>query len=99
MLDNNLKVQDKEQKVEPFQVAVSFPSGASCQLTGMHVTLPQTQSGHQYCQLDIVVGGYSGAPELTEALRAGMTLVVSCWSSEDMLRVAGKGQDGQGPCA
>ena len=47
----------------------------------------------------IDVNGYSGAPELTEALRAGMTLVVSYWSSEDMLWMDDKGHDGQGPCA
>ena len=98
-VEQNINVQDKGKGVEPLRVAVSFPSGASCHMTGMHMTLSQTQSGHQDCQLNLDVNGYSGAPELTEALRARMTPVVSYWSSADMLWMAGKGQDGQGPCA
>ena len=42
--------------------------------------------------------GYGGFEELTAALRAGMTPVVSYWSSDGMSWMDGSGSDGQGFC-
>merc|ERR1712048_921860 len=41
----------------------------------------------------------SGKTELAEALRAGMTPVISYWRSDDMLWMDGPGEDGRGPRA
>jgi hypothetical protein len=61
----------------------------------MEVELTQ---GGKDCPLKVVVRDYEGLGELGDALRAGMTPVVSYWSSEDMLWMDGRGSDGQGPC-
>jgi len=80
---------------KPFQVAVSFPVDGQGTLQAMVVKL--TQSGSS-CPLTVRIGNYKGNAELTRALAAGMTPVMSYWSANDMLWMDGKGSDGQGPC-
>lgn len=85
---------------KPFKVAVSFPTDAQGNLTAMQIKL--TQAG-QPCSLSSSVneytkGGHKPMSELTDALRQGMTPVVSYWSSSDMLWMDGLGADGLGPC-
>jgi len=81
---------------KPFQVEVGFPADSNCQLLGMEITL--SQKARSDCQLKLAVDNYWGMPELSKALAAGMTPIVSYWSSDDMLWMDGKGADGQGPC-
>jgi len=81
---------------KPFEVAVSFPASAACELEAMTVTLSQAGSA---CPLFVSIGGYPAMGELSAALRAGMTPIVSYWSSGEMLWMDGQGQDFQGPCA
>jgi len=81
---------------KPFEVAVSFPLSESGELAAMQVVL--SQEGHS-CPPSVSIGGYGGMPELSAALEAGMTPIVSYWSSDDMLWMDGKGSDNQGPCA
>eukprot|EP00425_Heterocapsa_triquetra_P001007 CAMPEP_0195052726 /NCGR_PEP_ID=MMETSP0448-20130528/2027_1 /TAXON_ID=66468 /ORGANISM="Heterocapsa triquestra, Strain CCMP 448" /LENGTH=48 /DNA_ID= /DNA_START= /DNA_END= /DNA_ORIENTATION= len=45
------------------------------------------------------VDGYKGVSELTQALKAGMTPVMSYWSANSMTWMDGVGTDGMGPCA
>ncbi|CAK0840691.1 unnamed protein product [Prorocentrum cordatum] len=78
----------------PFQVEVSFPVDEKGVLRSMDVTL--SQGG---CDLRVGVGAYEGNGELTEALQAGMTPIVSYWSANDMLWMDGVGEDKQGPCS
>jgi len=77
----------------PFQVAASFPATVRGALRAVHVHL--AQGG---CDLHVSLSGYAGMAELSEALRAGVTPVVSYWRSPDMAWMDGKGADGQGPC-
>merc|ERR1719383_317446 len=63
----------------------------------MEITLSQV--AHSNCELKLAIQSYWGMPELTKALAAGMTPIVSYWNSADMLWMDGKGSDGQGPCA
>jgi len=79
----------------PFAVATSFPVDASGDLSSMDVVLSQQGSP---CNLTMSVGGYKGMQELSEALRAGMTPIVSYWSSNNMLWLDGPGKDHRGPC-
>lgn len=81
---------------KPFQVEVSFPVGLQSTLSSMDVKLTQVGSP---CSVSASVGNYPGIAELSSALFAGMTPVVSYWASDDMLWMDGKGTDGQGPCA
>merc|ERR1719195_910264 len=60
------------------------------------MTLTLAQDGHS-CTLSINLGSYTGMAELSSALAAGMTPVISYWSG-DMLWMDGKGQDQRGPC-
>ena len=82
---------------KPFQVEVAFPADANCQLVGMEITLSQVARSD--CELKLAIHNYWGMPELTKALAAGMTPIVSYWNSADMFWMDGKGADGQGPCA
>lgn len=76
---------------QPFQVAVSFPLDEYANLTGVQVEL--SQEGRD-CGLSASIEAYAfekanGLAELTEIMRKGMTLIVSYWSSEDMLWLDG----------
>jgi len=82
---------------KPFQVEVGFPADADCQLVGMEITLSQVARSN--CELKLAIDNYREMPELSKALAAGMTPIVSYWNSADMLWMDGKGSDGQGPCA
>jgi hypothetical protein len=82
---------------KPFQVEVGFPADPSCQLLAMEVTL--SQGAQSPCQLKLAIDSYERMPELSAALAAGMTPIVSYWNSVDMLWLDGKGVDGPGPCA
>lgn len=84
----------------PFQVAASFPVDTSGVLEAMTVTL--SQEGHS-CPLSVSLGSYhfkgrDGIAELSSALTAGMTPIVSHWSSKDLLWLDGQGPDLEGPC-
>jgi hypothetical protein len=83
----------------PFQVAVSFPTNADNTLHSMEVTLSQEGSP---CPLSGAVSNYQvngrdGMQEVTEALRQGMTPVVSYWAADSMTWLDGKGAKG-GAC-
>jgi hypothetical protein len=84
---------------KPFVVAVSFPTDAQGQLAAMEVQLSQPSGRLPPCPLSVRVGSYSGMAELSRAMAAGMTPIVSYWSDNNMLWMDGKGSDGQGPCA
>ncbi len=57
-----------------------------------------TQTGKD-CPLSVRLGSYDGMAELSEAIKSGMTPIVSYRSANDMLWMDGVGSDGQGPCA
>lgn len=83
----------------PFQVAVSFPTNADNTLHSMQVTLSQAGSP---CPLSGAVSTYQvngrdGMQEVTQALRQGMTPVISFWSADSMTWLDGKGDKG-GAC-
>jgi hypothetical protein len=63
----------------------------------MDITLSQVV--HSDCELKLSIDSYAEMPEMSKALAAGMTPIVSYWSSADMLWMDGKGADGQGSCA
>lgn len=85
-----------------FQVEADFPIDEDGQLTGMKVTL--TQPGKP-CDLSASMYEYTpsnstrkGLQEMTVALAAGMTPIISYWGEgEDISWMDGKG-DGKGPC-
>lgn len=81
--------------MRPFQVTAMFPADEDCKLTGVQVTL--SQAGH-VCQLRLDLDSYSRIAELSETLSAGMTPIVSYWSSDDLQWMDGVGMDGKGPC-
>jgi len=81
---------------KPFQVEVGFPADVDCQLLAMEVTL--SQAAHSDCELKLSISEYSRMSEMTAALAAGMTPIVSYWKSGDMLWMDGKGADGLGAC-
>jgi len=90
------------ETTKPFQVAVSFPVDRAGQLMAMTTQL--SQHGKP-CNLSITVGpsgywygGRNGISELSQALHAGMTPIISYWSSSNMLWMDGRGSDGRGPC-
>jgi hypothetical protein len=80
---------------KPFQVMASFPVDGQGVLAAMEVTLYQHG---KTCNVSTRTDGYPGVQELTEALTAGMTPILSYWSANDMLWMDGAGTDGQGPC-
>jgi len=89
----------------PFEVAASFPIDVNGHLRAMKITL--SQQG-KTCPLSFQVDGYSpagrdGMQELSEALAAGMTPVISYWgkglNGNAMQWMDGLGPNGQGPCA
>jgi len=80
----------------PFEVSVSFPTDGAGKLKAMDLFLSQEGSE---CPLSIYIGDYGRMAELETALAAGMTPIVSYWSSAEMLWMDGKGMDNQGPCA
>jgi len=86
---------------KPMQVAASFPIDAGGKLTSMQVTLSQPGSP---CPLTLGVDRYmpfgrDGMAEMTTALAAGMTPIISYWGKgENMLWMDGRGGDGLGPC-
>lgn len=79
----------------PFDVSVSFHA-TSDQLASMQVEL--SQAGKP-CTLSTKIDGYASMQEMTQALKDGMTPVVSYWANEDMLWMDGQGSDGQGACS
>mmetsp|Transcript_22026 Transcript_22026/g.55611 ORF Transcript_22026/g.55611 Transcript_22026/m.55611 type:complete len:547 (-) Transcript_22026:125-1765(-) len=84
----------------PFQVSVSFPMTGNGTLAAMEIEL--SQAGKP-CNLnsridEYAVQGHEAMQELTDALQAGMTPVISYWKSKDMLWMDGLGADGRGPC-
>jgi len=83
----------------PFYVAVAFPTDASGNLISMQVGLSQSKKGGSSCEIGLNITSYAGMPEVTRALSAGMTLVVSYWRSDNMLWLDGRGADSMGPCA
>mmetsp|Transcript_141486 Transcript_141486/g.439808 ORF Transcript_141486/g.439808 Transcript_141486/m.439808 type:complete len:511 (+) Transcript_141486:56-1588(+) len=90
---------------KPFQVAISFPLDPTTgELAAFEVELSQDGKA---CPLKTNMTSYSwgwppprkeGWSEVTRALRAGLTPVMSYWRSEGMLWMDGLGQDGRGPC-
>jgi len=80
----------------PFQVAVSFPTDANDDLAAMVVTL--SQWGHN-CPLTVRLSKYPGMKELGEALKRGMTPVMSYRGTDNLQWLDGRGADLQGPCA
>eukprot|EP00408_Alexandrium_pacificum_P042168 CAMPEP_0171237666 /NCGR_PEP_ID=MMETSP0790-20130122/43082_1 /TAXON_ID=2925 /ORGANISM="Alexandrium catenella, Strain OF101" /LENGTH=326 /DNA_ID=CAMNT_0011704021 /DNA_START=77 /DNA_END=1057 /DNA_ORIENTATION=+ len=90
------------ETTKPFQVEVAFPEDQRGMLLAMTTVLSQPGKP---CNISISVGphgywygGRDGIAELTRALRAGMTPIISYWSHENMLWMDGKGADGEGPC-
>lgn len=82
--------------LKPIEVEVAFPVDGTGHLQAMEVTL--TQKGRR-CPLRMKIGDYANMAQLSDALAAGMTPVISYWKSGDMLWMDGKGADGLGPCA
>jgi len=80
---------------KPVDVAVSFPTDSEGMLRSMDVKLSQKGSP---CPLELHLGGYKGMKEVSEALQAGMTPIVSYWKAKDMMWLDGEGVDHQGPC-
>jgi len=82
--------------LNPFDVAARFQTSVEGRLDAIVVQL--SQPGRS-CTLSTTLGNYAGMAELSAALEAGMTPVVSYWSSNKMLWLDGRGSDQQGPCA
>jgi len=90
----------------PFEVSLSFPVDEHGVLQALQLTLSQVGST---CPLRLGLGNYTGnsshdnqsgqaMAELTAALAAGMTPVVSYWASDDLIWLDGEGNDTKGPC-
>jgi hypothetical protein len=80
----------------PFEVAASFPVNGNGVLEAMEVSLGQVGKP---CNVSLRVDHYAAAEgrdpwaELSAALGAGMTPVISLWSSKDMAWFDGPGPD------
>lgn len=81
------------------EVDLSQP-GSPCSLSVglVNYTVPGNDTDHDGTQRRGSVQRSKGMAEMTAALRAGMTPVVSFWKSEKMLWLDGEGADGQGHC-
>ena len=84
---------------QPFDVRVSFPTDDSGTLSAIDFELSQEGRTLPFSITGYDWEGASGFKELTAALSAGMTPVVSYWCSDDMLWMDGVGNDGLGPCS
>mmetsp|Transcript_55637 Transcript_55637/g.89986 ORF Transcript_55637/g.89986 Transcript_55637/m.89986 type:complete len:395 (-) Transcript_55637:188-1372(-) len=79
---------------KPYRVSVEFPTTPDGHLTAMTVTL--LQEGRS---LSLAVGGYSRMQEISKALHAGMTPIISYWKAKDLTWMDGKDRkSGVGPC-
>mmetsp|Transcript_44973 Transcript_44973/g.95913 ORF Transcript_44973/g.95913 Transcript_44973/m.95913 type:complete len:915 (-) Transcript_44973:333-3077(-) len=81
---------------KPFDVQIAFPVDNEGVLHAMDVELSQQGKN---CPLSVRLSQYPGMADLTRALSAGMTPIVSYWKSSKMLWMDGQGADGTGPCA
>mmetsp|Transcript_10431 Transcript_10431/g.29473 ORF Transcript_10431/g.29473 Transcript_10431/m.29473 type:complete len:401 (-) Transcript_10431:62-1264(-) len=86
----------------PFEVTTFFPVDAAGVLEAMEVTLSQPGKP---CPLSVRLAGYKpkgqdGMAELSLALQAGMTPIISYWGIGNTMEwLDGAGPDGLGPCA
>jgi len=78
---------------EPFEVAVHFPVNSEGNLTAVEVTLFQKD-----CKLELTLDKYEDLPLLSDALRKGVTPVVTYWGSQELSWLDGHGADFRGPC-
>mmetsp|Transcript_129796 Transcript_129796/g.361662 ORF Transcript_129796/g.361662 Transcript_129796/m.361662 type:complete len:408 (-) Transcript_129796:125-1348(-) len=74
-----------------FDVAVSFPTNSAGVLEAVEVTL--SQAGKP-CPLSLRLGKYHSMSEISAALSAGMTPIISYWRSKHMRWLDGGGKDG-----
>lgn len=86
---------------QPFNVAVSFPVNSEGLLKGIHVKLSQPGKS---CNLAANIDSYKkkgvdSMPIMSKVVAAGMTPVVSYWSSTKMLWMDGTGMSKKGYCA
>jgi len=87
---------------KPFSVSAFFPVDGNGSLAAMEVTLSQVG---RPCPLSVRVDRYAplgrpgGLDEVAEALKGGMTPIVSYWGAgEDLQWMDGLGPRGEGPC-
>jgi hypothetical protein len=92
----------------PFRVTVSFHTegtdllkgmelyinqeGSDCSISKTNRDYPPTSEYHPF------ETGRNAFAELTDAMNAGMTPIISYWSDPNMWWMDGPGKDGQGPC-
>jgi hypothetical protein len=90
----------------PFRVVVSFHTMDSDVLKAMELYISQEGSDCEIAktltehpsQHHPNADGHDAFAELTDALRAGMTPVISYWADDSMAWMDGPGKDGEGPC-
>lgn len=94
----------------PFEVVASFPM-ENGELSSVIITASQEYGATgQRCNLTLTLAGYDGNTTISkegsghgmralqEALRAGMTPIVSLWGADDMSWMDGEGSRKTGPC-